>query len=77
MEYRQIQKQKGLKLSNVSFRSRALDILVRRIWGSQNLSLADFKKNKDKLKRWSRGGEKWSLIRPKGLVLGIGGKSKL
>ncbi|KAJ8062054.1 hypothetical protein OCU04_009834 [Sclerotinia nivalis] len=58
------------------FRSQAIDALAHRLWDSQKVSPKDFSQRKKRLLRMARFGEKWSFIRPAGLLLGLGGSSQ-
>jgi hypothetical protein len=55
-----------------SYRSKAIDVIANRAWGDSTVSLKERKRRRAKLQRMVRFGEKWSSIRPKGLILGLG-----
>ncbi|KFY36145.1 hypothetical protein V494_05268 [Pseudogymnoascus sp. VKM F-4513 (FW-928)] len=59
-----------------SHRSSAINAIARRIWDHQNLSEHEYQRKRRKLTRMSRYGEKWSLIDPPALILGLGGNSQ-
>ncbi|ESZ90801.1 hypothetical protein SBOR_8806 [Sclerotinia borealis F-4128] len=57
-------------------RSQAIDALAHRLWDSQKVSPEDFSQKKTRLLRMARCGEKWSVIKPAGLILGLEGNSQ-
>lgn len=70
-------RRKSTPANSLSYLSQGLDAIVRRVWGSRGLSLKEVKEKKKKLARIARYGKKWSQIQPVGLILGLGGTSKL
>jgi hypothetical protein len=59
-----------------SFRSRAVRSISQRLWG-ERFSPEKIEERKKRLLRMSRYGEKWSLIKPSCIILGLGGDSQL
>ncbi|ESZ89572.1 hypothetical protein SBOR_10041 [Sclerotinia borealis F-4128] len=71
-------KKRTLSTANYTqpFRSQAIDALAHRLWDSQKVSPKDFSLKRTRLLRMARFGEKWSVIKPAGLILGLGGNSQ-
>ena len=59
-----------------SHQSNAINAIARRIWDRQNLPTCEYERRRKKLARMSRYGEKWSLIDPPALTLGLAGHSQ-
>ncbi|RDL30215.1 uncharacterized protein BP5553_10493 [Venustampulla echinocandica] len=75
---KKIQQKKGQNSSSAkpiaTYRSMAIDAVAQRIWGK--LPNEEYARRRKTLTRMTRHGEKWSLIRHRGLILGLG-KSQL
>ena len=56
-------------------RTEAINELAQRAWGLRGLPVDECKRRRRKLTRMSRYGEKWSLIRPRSMVLCLRGTS--
>jgi len=61
----------------VKIRTEAINELAQRAWGLRGLPVDEYKRRRRKLTRMSRYGEKWSLIRPRSMVLCLSGTSTL
>lgn len=61
---------------SASMRSRAVRSIASRLWRGRFPS-EEIKRRQERLTRMSRYGEKWSLIKAKGLLLGLTSDSKM
>lgn len=59
-----------------SHRSSAINAIAGRIWDHQSLSKREYQQRRKTLTKMTRYGEKWSLINPRALILGLGGYSR-
>ncbi|KAH8799644.1 hypothetical protein F5884DRAFT_810755 [Xylogone sp. PMI_703] len=59
-------------IHTATYRSKGINTVAERLWGHKNLTLEEQQRRRKILRRMARYGEKWSLVTPNNLILGLG-----